>query len=83
VAILEKEFLPLMDIKTRPSFPADKEAVAHGYAVIQKYLTFEEPLEILSSFKGVAFLVETPVKDVLKSLFGSSTSQIPIQTLDF
>jgi len=84
--VLEKDIVPLVDLKKEPSFQISLELewIQEGlHKVVECIkLGFLEPNNILKEFKKYQFLIERTSKDVLKSFFGDSKEKILVDNLD-
>ena len=84
--ILEKDIVPLVDLRKEPSFPisADLDWIQEGIAKVVECirLGFAEPNSILKEFRNYQFLIERTSKDVIKQFFGDSKEKILVDNLD-
>lgn len=84
--ILEKDIVPLVDLRKEPSFPisAELDWIQEGnWKVVECIrLGFTEPNNILREFKNYQFLIERTSKDVIKQFFGDTKEKILVDNLD-
>ena len=84
--ILEKDIVPLVDLKKEPSFPIslDLDWIQEGIMKVRDCikLGFQEPNIILKDFKQYQFLIEKTPKEILKQFFGDSKEKILVDNLD-
>lgn len=84
--ILEKDIVPLVDLKKDPSFPITMELdwIQQGIQKVTEcvLLGFVEPNKILKDFKNYQFLLERTPKEVIKQFFGDTKEKIIVDNLD-
>ena len=85
--ILEKDIVPLVDVKKEPSFPITiaLDWIMDGTARITQYVTqaFDEPNQILREFKKYSFVIEKTTKELSKQYFGGEKNdKVSIESLD-
>lgn len=84
--ILEKDIVPLVDLKKEPSFPISLELnwIKEGVYKVTECVKigFQEPNLILKEFRKYQFLIERTPKEVLKQFFGDSKEKILVDNLD-
>lgn len=84
--ILEKDIVPLVDLRKEPSFPISLELdwLAQGMGQVAECvrLAFTEPNAIIREFRKYQFLIERTNKEVLRQFFGDSKEKILVDNLE-